>query len=207
MFRTHVFSQLGFLPPARFLSSPPSPFFSFHTPVSTLIPLRYLPFASFSPTSLPLISPPFLRPPPLHSLALYTFTLPRPSLHCPPFLSSPPIYTSRAKPYLRYPSSAYLLHTIYSLPAPPLSKPSISSLSLSSTPLPSIPLPAYSLPHYLATSNLPSPFQPQSLRLEIDPYDRSFVLYNIGLIHTVNGEHGRALEYYDEALQHNPALP
>lgn len=47
----------------------------------------------------------------------------------------------------------------------------------------------------------------QSLRLEVDPYDRSFVLYNVGLIHTVNGEHGRALEYYDEALKHNPSLP
>ncbi len=40
----------------------------------------------------------------------------------------------------------------------------------------------------------------QSLRLEIDPYDRSYILYNIGLLHTNNGEHDRALEYYHQAL-------
>jgi tetratricopeptide (TPR) repeat protein len=40
----------------------------------------------------------------------------------------------------------------------------------------------------------------QALRLEIDPYDRSYILYNIGLIHTSNGKHGRALEYYYQAL-------
>lgn len=34
------------------------------------------------------------------------------------------------------------------------------------------------------------------MRLEIDPYDRSYILYNIGLIHASNGEHGRSLEYY-----------
>jgi tetratricopeptide (TPR) repeat protein len=38
-------------------------------------------------------------------------------------------------------------------------------------------------------------------RLEIDPYDRSYILYNIGLIHTSNGKHGRALEYYYQALK------
>lgn len=47
----------------------------------------------------------------------------------------------------------------------------------------------------------------QALRLEVDPYDRSYVLYNIGLIHTSNGEHGRALEYYYQALERNPSLP
>lgn len=47
----------------------------------------------------------------------------------------------------------------------------------------------------------------QSLRLEIDPYDRSYILYNIGLLHTNNGEHDRALEYYHQALERNPALP
>jgi tetratricopeptide (TPR) repeat protein len=46
----------------------------------------------------------------------------------------------------------------------------------------------------------------QALRLEIDPYDRSYILYNIGLIHTSNGKHGRALEYYI-ALKRNPSLP
>jgi tetratricopeptide (TPR) repeat protein len=47
----------------------------------------------------------------------------------------------------------------------------------------------------------------QALRLEIDPYDRSYILYNIGLIHTSNGKHGRALEYYYQALKRNPSLP
>jgi hypothetical protein len=41
----------------------------------------------------------------------------------------------------------------------------------------------------------------QALRLEIDPYDRSYILYNIGLIHTSNGKHGRALEYYYQAFK------
>uniref|UniRef100_A0A453NE30 Uncharacterized protein n=1 Tax=Aegilops tauschii subsp. strangulata TaxID=200361 RepID=A0A453NE30_AEGTS len=44
-------------------------------------------------------------------------------------------------------------------------------------------------------------------RLEIDPYDRSYILYNIGLIHTSNGEHTKALEYYFRALERNPFLP
>uniref|UniRef100_A0A251UVK9 Putative photosystem I assembly protein Ycf3 n=1 Tax=Helianthus annuus TaxID=4232 RepID=A0A251UVK9_HELAN len=38
----------------------------------------------------------------------------------------------------------------------------------------------------------------EAMRLEIDPYDRSYILYNIGLIHTSNGEHTKALEYYFE---------
>jgi tetratricopeptide (TPR) repeat protein len=36
----------------------------------------------------------------------------------------------------------------------------------------------------------------QALRLEIDPMTVVIFLYNIGLIHTSNGKHGRALEYY-----------
>ena len=32
----------------------------------------------------------------------------------------------------------------------------------------------------------------EAMRLEIDPYDRSYILYNIGLIHTGNGEHTKA---------------
>lgn len=36
----------------------------------------------------------------------------------------------------------------------------------------------------------------EATRPEIDPYDRSYILYNIGLIHTSNGEHTKALEYY-----------
>ena len=47
----------------------------------------------------------------------------------------------------------------------------------------------------------------EALRLEIDPYDRSYIFYNIGLIHTRNGEHTKALEYYYQALDANPRLP
>ncbi|KAJ4840808.1 Photosystem I assembly protein Ycf3 [Turnera subulata] len=32
----------------------------------------------------------------------------------------------------------------------------------------------------------------EAMRLKIDSYDRSFILYNIGLIHTSNGEHTKA---------------
>jgi len=42
--------------------------------------------------------------------------------------------------------------------------------------------------------------------LKLDAYDRSYILYNIGLIHTSNGEHRRALEYYYQALERNPSL-
>ena len=41
----------------------------------------------------------------------------------------------------------------------------------------------------------------EATRLEIDPYDRSYILYNIGLIHTSNGEHTKALEYYFRAIE------
>ena len=47
----------------------------------------------------------------------------------------------------------------------------------------------------------------QAMCLEVDPYDRSFIFYNIGLIHTSNGEHTKALEYYYQALDRNPSLP
>lgn len=47
----------------------------------------------------------------------------------------------------------------------------------------------------------------EAMRPEIDPYDRSYILYNIGLIHTSNGEHTKALEYYFQALERNPSLP
>nr|AND48490.1 hypothetical protein RF3 [Flatbergium sericeum] len=47
----------------------------------------------------------------------------------------------------------------------------------------------------------------EAMRLEIDPYDRSYIPYNIGLIHTSNGEHAKALEYYFQALERNPSLP
>jgi tetratricopeptide (TPR) repeat protein len=47
----------------------------------------------------------------------------------------------------------------------------------------------------------------EALKLEEDPYDRSYILYNIGLIHASNGEHERALGYYDQAIDLNPRLP
>ncbi|XBJ09269.1 hypothetical protein VPH35_014368 [Triticum aestivum] len=46
----------------------------------------------------------------------------------------------------------------------------------------------------------------EATRLEIDPYDQNYILYNIGLIHTSNGEHTKALEYYFRALERNPFL-
>jgi tetratricopeptide (TPR) repeat protein len=45
------------------------------------------------------------------------------------------------------------------------------------------------------------------LRLEEDPYDRSYILYNIGLIYASNGEYIKALEYYHQALDLNSRLP
>jgi tetratricopeptide (TPR) repeat protein len=47
----------------------------------------------------------------------------------------------------------------------------------------------------------------EAIRLETDPYDRSYIFYNIGLIHTSNGEHTKALEYFYQAIERNPCLP
>jgi tetratricopeptide (TPR) repeat protein len=47
----------------------------------------------------------------------------------------------------------------------------------------------------------------EALLLEEDPYDRSYILYNIGLIHASNGEHDLALKYYHEAVALNARLP
>nr|QVX30586.1 photosystem I assembly protein Ycf3 [Camoensia scandens]UWV19068.1 hypothetical chloroplast RF34 [Camoensia scandens] len=47
----------------------------------------------------------------------------------------------------------------------------------------------------------------EAMRLEVDPYDRSFILYNIGLIHTSNGEYVKAWDYYCQALKRNLFLP
>nr|AWD77905.1 photosystem I assembly protein ycf3 [Odontosoria chinensis] len=47
----------------------------------------------------------------------------------------------------------------------------------------------------------------KAMRLEIDSYDRSYILYNIGLTHTSNGKHAEALEYYFQALERNSFLP
>jgi Tetratricopeptide repeat. len=47
----------------------------------------------------------------------------------------------------------------------------------------------------------------EALQLEEDPYDRSYILYNIGLIYSSNGEYIQALEYYHQALELNLNLP
>ncbi len=47
----------------------------------------------------------------------------------------------------------------------------------------------------------------EALRLEEDPYDRSYILYNVALVHTSNGDHERAIENYIEAVELNPKLP
>ncbi|OCR00463.1 photosystem I assembly protein [Oscillatoriales cyanobacterium USR001] len=47
----------------------------------------------------------------------------------------------------------------------------------------------------------------EALTLEEDPYDRSYILYNMGLIYASNGEHDRALEYYAESIDLNPRMP
>lgn len=41
----------------------------------------------------------------------------------------------------------------------------------------------------------------------IPSYDLSYILYNVGLIHTSNGEHMEALKYYFRALERNLFLP
>ena len=46
-----------------------------------------------------------------------------------------------------------------------------------------------------------------ALELEEDPYDKSFILYNMGLIHASNGDHDAALEKYAEAIDLNPRMP
>ncbi len=47
----------------------------------------------------------------------------------------------------------------------------------------------------------------EALKMEDDPYDRSYILYNMGLIHTSNGEHDLALSKYHEAIELNPRMP
>lgn len=47
----------------------------------------------------------------------------------------------------------------------------------------------------------------EALTLEEDDNDRSYILYNMGLIHASNGEHDRALGYYHQAVDLNPRLP
>ena len=47
----------------------------------------------------------------------------------------------------------------------------------------------------------------EALKLEEDPYDRSYILYNIGLIYGNNGDYSKALEYYHQALDLNSRMP
>jgi tetratricopeptide (TPR) repeat protein len=47
----------------------------------------------------------------------------------------------------------------------------------------------------------------EALKLEEDGNDRSYILYNIGLIHASNGEHEKALGYYNQAIELNPKMP
>jgi len=44
----------------------------------------------------------------------------------------------------------------------------------------------------------------EALKLEENPIDRSYILYNIGLIKQANGELDAALDYYTQTLEHNP---
>nr|VDD22373.1 unnamed protein product [Brassica rapa] len=44
--------------------------------------------------------------------------------------------------------------------------------------------------------------------LKIDPYDRSYILYNIGLIHTSNGEHTKSFRIlFFSGIRTKPLLP
>jgi tetratricopeptide (TPR) repeat protein len=47
----------------------------------------------------------------------------------------------------------------------------------------------------------------EALKLEPDDNDRSYILYNIALIHASNGEHDLALENYQKAIDLNPRMP
>jgi tetratricopeptide (TPR) repeat protein len=47
----------------------------------------------------------------------------------------------------------------------------------------------------------------EALQVEEDPYDRSYTLYNIGLIYGNTGKYTQALEFYHQALSLNPNLP
>jgi tetratricopeptide (TPR) repeat protein len=47
----------------------------------------------------------------------------------------------------------------------------------------------------------------EALTLEDNDYDRSYILYNMGLIHASNGDHDLALEFYQQAIDLNPRMP
>ena len=47
----------------------------------------------------------------------------------------------------------------------------------------------------------------EALKLEDDETDRSYILYNMGIIHGSNGDQDKALTLYHEAITLNPKLP
>ncbi|MGB2924384.1 MAG: photosystem I assembly protein Ycf3 [Limnothrix sp.] len=47
----------------------------------------------------------------------------------------------------------------------------------------------------------------EALRLEEDANDRSYILYNMGLIHASNGDHEKALGLYEQTILLNPRMP
>ncbi|KAG5581122.1 hypothetical protein H5410_051749 [Solanum commersonii] len=51
-----------------------------------------------------------------------------------------------------------------------------------------------------------TPRNQQHENFKLIPMIGSYILYNIGLIHTSNGEHMKALEYYFRALEAKPIL-
>lgn len=47
----------------------------------------------------------------------------------------------------------------------------------------------------------------EALQIEEDPFDRSYILYNVGLIYSSTGKYSKALAYYYQALELNSNLP
>ncbi|NJN75088.1 MAG: photosystem I assembly protein Ycf3 [Synechococcaceae cyanobacterium RL_1_2] len=47
----------------------------------------------------------------------------------------------------------------------------------------------------------------EALKLEDDPNDRSYILYNMGLIYASNGDLEKALDLYDQSIELNPKMP
>ncbi|CCH66241.1 photosystem I assembly related protein Ycf3 [Richelia intracellularis HH01] len=47
----------------------------------------------------------------------------------------------------------------------------------------------------------------EALKLEEDPNDCGYILYNMGLIYASNGERDKALDLYHKAIESNPRLP
>ena len=47
----------------------------------------------------------------------------------------------------------------------------------------------------------------EALKFEEDPYDRSYILYNIGLIYGYQGKYIQAVEFYHQARSFNSNLP